>query len=557
MVQGRKSKDIVFTVSPYHDGIFICNPLRYVEGVVKQITDVNFDGMTFNDLREIVKCLVHGLVKVRSPLKSIKELKIDSDVDAFLLLGYKNRTCVDLYVEHHDYDVLDFLSEETSEHELFSASSDEYCSDGVNFHTARTIMNVDKYMSVGCYAKMKKDGKNQLTVAKGNVTRKLFSTPPKKTRSLKKENVKAKKGRLHLKKSMRFKKHVTFIKESKDTRSRKQGKGCSNVGGSANNGEGCSKDVGRSVMTSNNVTFIASFIPRASGLRPYHFTYPERRLTMEEMLYKFIKDGKREQEDMRPFIHEFRTTNELLFKERNNSLSGLMFEMLSGIIKQASIKRKGTGSFTIPYDIGQLHVNNALADLRASISLMPYTMYEKLDMPEDSRVPIILGKPFLATARAMIYIFNKKITLRVGDDEVIFDMDQSIKRPPTKDDECYGVDNLDGAINTEAHELLANNMSDSFLLKGLEKLIDQSDLESCESFECDCVDDSDAGEPIRHIDFVNTPYRVTQKTTEPDKFETEQLYLSSANEIDEKKLELKILPQRLESHTYMETNLFP
>ncbi|GJW36295.1 reverse transcriptase domain-containing protein [Tanacetum coccineum] len=40
-----------------------------------------------------------------------------------------------------------------------------------------------------------------------------------------------------------------------------------------------------------------------------------------------------------------------------------------------------------------------------------------LDMPEDSIVPIILGKPFLETARAMIDVFNKKITLRVGDDE--------------------------------------------------------------------------------------------------------------------------------------------
>nr|GEW99626.1 hypothetical protein [Tanacetum cinerariifolium] len=94
-----------------------------------------------------------------------------------------------------------------------------------------------------------------------------------------------------------------------------------------------------------------------------------------------------------------------------------------------------------------------VADLGASIRLMPYMMYEKLglgepkstrmsleladrliqyprgiienvlikvdkfvlpidfvilDMSEDSRVPIILGRPFLATARAMIDVFNKK-----------------------------------------------------------------------------------------------------------------------------------------------------
>ncbi|GJV13848.1 hypothetical protein Tco_1355389, partial [Tanacetum coccineum] len=115
---------------------------------------------------------------------------------------------------------------------------------------------------------------------------------------------------------------------------------------------------------------------------------------------------------------------------------------------------------------------------------------------------------FLATARAMIDVFNKKITLKVGDDEVIFDVDQSIKRPPAEDDECYRVDDLDDTINAEALELLANDKSDTFLLKGLEKSIDQSDLESCESFECKVVDNSDSVERIRHIDSVSTPYPV-------------------------------------------------
>ncbi|GKB13813.1 reverse transcriptase domain-containing protein [Tanacetum coccineum] len=132
------------------------------------------------------------------------------------------------------------------------------------------------------------------------------------------------------------------------------------------------------------------------------------------------------------------------------------------LLNKLPSKEKDPRSFTIPCDIGQLHINNALADLGASISFMPYMMYEKLglgepkatrmslehadrsiqyprgiienvlikvdkfvlpidfiilDMSEDSRVPIILGRPFLVTARAMIDVFNKKITLRVGDDE--------------------------------------------------------------------------------------------------------------------------------------------
>ncbi|GKA69233.1 DNA-directed DNA polymerase [Tanacetum coccineum] len=204
------------------------------------------------------------------------------------------------------------------------------------------------------------------------------------------------------------------------------------------------------------------------------------------------------------------------------------------LLNKLPLKEKDPRSFTIPCDIGQLHIDNALADLGASISLMPYTIYEKLGlgepkanrmsleladrsiqyprgivknvlikvdkfilpidfiisgMPEDSRVPIILGRPFLATTRAMIDVFNKKITLKVGDDKVIFDMDQSIKRSPAKDNECYRIDDLDDAIDTEAQELLANDTTDSFLLKGLEKSIKQSDLQSC---EYEASDDSDS-----------------------------------------------------------------
>nr|GEV46866.1 hypothetical protein [Tanacetum cinerariifolium] len=95
-----------------------------------------------------------------------------------------------------------------------------------------------------------------------------------------------------------------------------------------------------------------------------------------------------------------------------------------------------------------------------------------LDMPEDSRVPIILGRPFLVTARAMIDVFNKKITLR-------------------------------------------------------------------------------------RIKSVNMSYPVAQKTAKPNKVKSEQLYSTSANEIDKKKHELKILPQHLEYAYLHENKSFP
>ncbi|GJX35270.1 reverse transcriptase domain-containing protein [Tanacetum coccineum] len=196
------------------------------------------------------------------------------------------------------------------------------------------------------------------------------------------------------------------------------------------------------------------------------------------------------------------------------------------LLNKLPSKEKDPGSFTIPYDIGHLHINHALANLGASINLMPYTMYEKLglgkpkptrmsleladrsiryprgiaenvlikidkfilpvdfvilDMREDSRILIILGIPFLATARAMIDVFNKKITLRVGNEEVIFDVDQSITRPPPEDDECYRIDYLDTTIHSKTQELLEGDQLDSFLVNNREKSIDQSNLESCKA----------------------------------------------------------------------------
>ncbi|GJU13157.1 reverse transcriptase domain-containing protein [Tanacetum coccineum] len=59
----------------------------------------------------------------------------------------------------------------------------------------------------------------------------------------------------------------------------------------------------------------------------YPFDYPMRRLTMEEILAKFINEGRREHEEMKIFIKEFRTTNELLLKTRNNLLIKLKIEV--------------------------------------------------------------------------------------------------------------------------------------------------------------------------------------------------------------------------------------
>ncbi|GJY93157.1 hypothetical protein Tco_0508939 [Tanacetum coccineum] len=59
-------------------------------------------------------------------------------------------------------------------------------------------------------------------------------------------------------------------------------------------------------------------------------------------------------------------------------------------------------------------------------------------------------------------------------------------------------------------------------------------------------DDSDLGTPIRRIDPFNTSYSVAQETARPNGVKNEHLYSASANEINEKKPELKDLPHHLE-----------
>ena len=53
-----------------------------------------------------------------------------------------------------------------------------------------------------------------------------------------------------------------------------------------------------------------------------------------------------------------------------------------------------------------------------------------LDMEEDNEVPLILGRPFLATSRAMVDMSDGKLTLRVGEKEMKFGVGQKLEEDP-------------------------------------------------------------------------------------------------------------------------------
>ncbi len=65
-----------------------------------------------------------------------------------------------------------------------------------------------------------------------------------------------------------------------------------------------------------------------------------------------------------------------------------------------------------------------------------------LEMVEDVQILIILGRPFLATVGAVIDVKNGQLTLKVGDEEVEFNLFSTMNRKLGLD-ECFKVDIID------------------------------------------------------------------------------------------------------------------
>ncbi|XP_022869740.1 uncharacterized protein LOC111389116 [Olea europaea var. sylvestris] len=68
-----------------------------------------------------------------------------------------------------------------------------------------------------------------------------------------------------------------------------------------------------------------------------------------------------------------------------------------------------------------------------------------LDMEEDKDVPLILGRPFLATRRALIDVQRGQSILRLGEEQLSFNVFKAMKLP-TESDSCYQVDIIDKAV---------------------------------------------------------------------------------------------------------------
>ena len=65
-----------------------------------------------------------------------------------------------------------------------------------------------------------------------------------------------------------------------------------------------------------------------------------------------------------------------------------------------------------------------------------------MDMEEDTQVPLLLGRPFLATRGALIDVKKGELTLRVGEEVVHFNLNKSLKQSECESVDCKTVETI-------------------------------------------------------------------------------------------------------------------
>ncbi|GKE22628.1 ribonuclease H-like domain-containing protein, partial [Tanacetum coccineum] len=225
-----------------------------------------------------------------------------------------------------------------------------------------------------------------------------------------------------------------------------------------------------------------------------HHPSKSSNLPFPSRLRKQKKDDEREK-----FLSIFKHINiNLPFLEALNQMPKGAKNAQPQSQKNLPQKKVDPGSFTLPCLIGTMPVKNALADLGASINLMPHSFFLKLGISElkptkmsiqladrsikypigicenllvkidkfifpvnfvilemeDASVPIILGRPFLATTRAVIDVHDGKLSLRVGEERVTFNIGKSMKFASSQDDCLYFVDHTNEMVQEQLDDTL-------------------------------------------------------------------------------------------------------
>ncbi|GKC57157.1 reverse transcriptase domain-containing protein [Tanacetum coccineum] len=279
------------------------------------------------------------------------------------------------------------------------------------------------------------------------------------------------------------------------------------------------------------------------------------------------------------------------------------------LLKKLPEKLGDPDKFLIPCNFPRMDVCHALADLGTSINLMPLSIWKKLSLPEltptrmtleladrsitypkglaedvyvkmgkfhfptdfvvvdfeaDPRVPLILGRSFLRTGRALIDVYGEEITLRVDNEAITFNLDQTTRYSSTNDISVNRIDIIDVVSEEYAREMLgfSNNNSGGNPIPTSEPIISDSSpsltpfegsdfiLEEIEA----CLKDDSISPEIDHADCDLEGYIfLIEKLLNEDLFQLPPMDLNqmevtkAKSSIEEPpELELKELPSHLE-----------
>ncbi|CAN6562547.1 unnamed protein product [Malus baccata var. baccata] len=160
-------------------------------------------------------------------------------------------------------------------------------------------------------------------------------------------------------------------------------------------------------------------------------------------------------------------------------------------------KCKDPGSFTIPCVIGNTRFESAMLDLGASINVMPYSIYASMNLgelksdrvnhlifPTDFYVlemdesdhapslPILLGRPFMKTARMKIDVFNGTLTMEFDGEVINFSLSDSMKFS-NENHSCFAID----VIDSLAHDHF-DNLKDDALELVIAQEMDMKNIET-------------------------------------------------------------------------------
>ncbi|XP_021721354.1 uncharacterized protein LOC110688910 [Chenopodium quinoa] len=132
------------------------------------------------------------------------------------------------------------------------------------------------------------------------------------------------------------------------------------------------------------------------------------------------------------------------------------------IMNKLSPKLKDPGNFSIPCAINKMQIDNALCDLGASVSLMPYSVYQRLELGEfmPSKITLQLVDRSIKIPKGKVkdvHLRVGKFVIPVGEEVIEFDLNESIKYPCSSLENCMLIDSLDHVVASMHENLLPSN----------------------------------------------------------------------------------------------------